>query len=207
LQNELIFTSAALIALPGVILFVFATTSVLIVIGATIMALGAILGLVSYFTSRANIFGWIALILCLLTLTLGSGFIPVSLSFGLGLYTALGRLFAMSIVFLELGIATSSISGAYRKYSKDLDKAGYDAAESKQELGKFSKHMVLAASSVALLSFVIFFALEIMPQVQIDTISGLIIAIVIYFVIATYILRKPKTESAKADNYSDVIRR
>jgi hypothetical protein len=129
--------------------------------------------------------------LSLITLMLGNGYLPAALGIGLGFTPALVEDFALSIVLIELSIVASSIYGAFKKYSKELAQSGYDSEESNNELSDFSRFMFLAVLGVTVVAGGLFLFFEFVPQIPIDAISGLIIAMIIYFVLATYILRRP----------------
>lgn len=193
MENKLVVAAGLFAALPGVILLLFATDSLLQVIGLVIIALGALLGVSAFFTKRVSTFAWLALILSLFTLMFGNGYLATVFGFGLGFNAPLLELFSISVVFIELSIVTASIYGAYKKYYRELEKAGYDKEESDRELGSFSNFMFIAALGVVVLSGGIFLIFEFVPQIPIDSISGLIIAMIVYFAIATYILRRPST--------------
>ncbi len=194
MQNKLAAAAGLFAALPGVVLL-FLSTSVLQLIGLCIITLGALLGLVSLFSTKASAFGWLALVLSLFTLMLGNGYLPAALGIGLGFTPAVVVDFALSIVLIELSIVSASIQGAYKKYSKELANAGYDSEESNNELGAFSRFMFLAVLGVTVVAGAVFLLFEFVPQIPIDAISGLIIAMIIYFVLATYILRRPSAVS------------
>ncbi len=194
MQNKLAAAAGLFAALPGVVLL-FLSTSVLQLIGLCIITLGALLGLVSLFSTKASAFGWLALVLSLFTLMLGNGYLPAALGIGLGFTPAVVVDFALSIVLIELSIVSASIQGAYKEYSKELANAGYDSEESNNELGAFSRFMFLAVLGVTVVAGAVFLLFEFVPQIPIDAISGLIIAMIIYFVLATYILRRPSAVS------------
>jgi hypothetical protein len=191
LRNQLIVASGVFAALPGLYLILGAGSSILQLIGLAIVSLGGLLGLFSFFTSRASVFAWFALILSLFTLIVGNGYLSTVINVGLGFNEAVAEDFALSVVLIELAIVASSIFGTYHKYSKELEKAGYNSEEYKSELGSFGKFMIFGAFAVALVSCGLFFLLEFVPQIQIDTISGLIIAMIVYFVVASYVLKRP----------------
>jgi hypothetical protein len=194
MNNSLLIFSSLFTAAPGIILFLFGQSGFLQAVGVAIIILGALAGLVSLGSSRTSIFSWIALIFSLSILVLGNGYSPSLTGISFGFTLPLAELFALSIMLIEASIAISAVFGTYRKYSIELKKTGYEKAEFENELGAFGRFIFLVVLGTAALSIFIFFGLSIIPQIPIDSLSGLVIAIIIYFVVARYILRRPPSK-------------
>ena|SRR5487761_959273 len=196
MKNELLVVSFLLCASPGLAMFLFGPSSLVQALGIVIIVLAALMmpfGLLA----RGGIakFAWAILGLVLFVLILASGYIPLAAGFSLEINLSLVQIVSLSVVLVEIGIVFSMMFGNYKVYSTELKKAGYDEAEFHSELRSFDRFLILLGIAAAGISFGIYFLFSILPAIGIDALTGLVIAAVIYFVIARYVLSQRRAST------------
>jgi hypothetical protein len=189
MKNELLIGSFLLCASPGLAMFLLGTTSFIQFLGIVIILLAALMMPFGLFV-RGGIskLAWAIFGLVLFVLILASGYIPVAGGFSIGFNLGLDEIVSLTVLLVETGIVFSMMFGNYKVYSTDLKKAGYDEEEFHSELRSFDRFLILLVLAALGISFGIYFLFSILPTVGIDTLTGLVMAAVIYFVIARYIL-------------------
>lgn len=95
---------------------------------------------------------------------------------------------AVSVLLVEISLVSAMVSSVYGKYVKQWAKAGYDVEEMSSEWNKLGNFSILVVLAVAAFSGVAYFLLNGLPSISIDSITGLIIAVVVCFVIARFLL-------------------
>jgi len=152
---------------------------------------------ISFATSHIGRLSWFIFFLVLIIMCISFGYITLALSLGpfLGLGSFASDLLALSVLALEMSIIASNLYGAYRKYSFELKQAGYEEEEFEPELSRFTRTVLILAGGIALVSAGIYFAFSLLPQLQLDSLSVLVISALVYFAIARYVLRRKQPEA------------
>lgn len=193
MRNQLLIAAVLLCASPGIAMYLAGQTSLIQAFGLVTMIIPVLMIPFGILTKGGiSKLAWLNLCIVLLVLTLASGYIPLASGFSLGLSQDLVIIVSLCVVLVEIGIVVSMMFGNYKVYSLDLRKAGYDEKEFEFELRSFNKFIVLLILASIGASIGVYFFLVALPSVGIDTLSALVIAGIIYFVIARYILSQRK---------------
>ncbi len=196
MQNRLLFGSAILCASPGLALLLLGQSSLAQVLGVIIILFAALMIPYGFFTKGGVAkFAWLNLSLTLFVLIFARGYIPLAGGFSLGFSGDLVTLTGFCVLLVEMGIVLSMLYGNYKGYVTELKKAGYDEEEFRAELRSFDKFLMVLVLASTGISVAIYFLFSIFPSVGIDALTGLVIAGVIYFIIARYILAQRRIAS------------
>jgi hypothetical protein len=202
MKNELLVASFVLSASPGLAMLLFGTSNLVQFFGIAIIAFSVLMMPFGLFTRGGGItkFAWIILGLVLFTLMLAMGYIPLAGGFSIGLNSSLVELVSLCVVLVEMAIVFSTMFGNYKAYESELKKAGYDKEEFYLELGSFDRFLILLTLGSAGIASVIYSLFSLTPSIGIDTLTGLVIVAIIYFIIARYVLSQRKVTTTKAVN-------
>jgi len=136
----------------------------------------------------------------LLVMLFAAGYLSLVLPFTLGLSTGALVDLSISVLLAELGIVTSTLFATYKRYSLVMKNVGYEALEFEEALSAFTRTTFLIAAGIAGLSIPTFLVFEILPQLQLDSISALVIVGAVYFAITRYALHRRRSNPVSHPN-------
>jgi hypothetical protein len=190
-KTQIILLSVLISLASGIVIYASGPTLVSETVGIVIVFFSCLMGILSSTPTASGVskIAWLIFSFLLLVACLAFGYVALVLKFPLGSYPLNSDALGLSVLLVELSIITSTLFVTYRKFEFDFKKAGYEVDEIQSELSSFSRMFVFVALGSVTLSLLIYLFLQIVPQLQIDSLSVLIIATIVYFAIARYVLR------------------
>jgi hypothetical protein len=193
MKEQLLVVSFLLCASPGIAMFLFGSSNTIQILGIMVVVLAALMVPHGLFTRKGvTTFVLIIMGVVLFLLVLASGYVPIASGLSIGFSSSLIEIVSFSVLLSEIGIVFSALFGNYKAYTNELKKAGYDEEEFRSEFRSFDRLLVLFTLGSAAISIVIYFIFSLVPAGGLDTLTGLVIVAIIYFVIARYILSQRK---------------
>jgi hypothetical protein len=164
-------------------------------IGVFIVILATLIGLFSLTSANVSYVAWFIFAIFLFVACFAFGYLAYALRFPFG--NALNPdALGISVLLTELAIVSSTLYFTHKKFEADFKKAGYLKEEYERELDGFTRIALYLSLGAGALALGAYYFLQLLPELQIDSISVLVIATVVYFAIARYVLRSGKKASA-----------
>ena len=191
--SSLLLITALLASSPGVVLL-FAGTGTAQILALLIFFLDGVIVILGILGFPVQKIVWLILGIVLFTFLFSSGYISLFANL-VPLTRTESTELAASVLLVEMSLVSAMVASTYRKYMKDWSKSGFDPEEMNSEwsrLGNFSVALMLVTAGFAAGAYLL---LEALPSVSIDSITGLVIAVVICFLIGGFLInQKEETE-------------
>ncbi|MCL4519902.1 MAG: hypothetical protein M1587_11985 [Thaumarchaeota archaeon] len=193
MKNQFLAGSALLSASPGVALLVLGHGGLVELISIVMISIAAMMipaGLLT--SSGVTKLAWLEIALILSVLVMSTGYVSITFGYPLVLSSNLVMILALLCPLSEVGIVLSSMFGNYRNYSVELSNSGYEKREFDEELRSFDKFMLTLVLCSGAAAFGSYLVLAYAPRIAIDSLTALVIGVVVYLVIARFLIYQGK---------------
>ena len=195
MRTQLLILSAVLASAPGISLYLTSSNGVIGEVGLVLVVVALLILPTSLFSPWIGRLVWVVFGASLLVMVFGAGYLALVLPLTLGLSPGALVDLSISVLLAELGIVSSTLFATYKRYSLVMKNVGYEALEFEEALSAFTRTTFLIAAGIAGLSIPTFLVFEILPQLQLDSISALVIVGAVYFAITRYALHRRKSNT------------
>ena len=195
MRTQLLILSAVLASAPGISLYLTSSNGVIGEVGLVLVVVAFLILPVSFFSPWIGRLVWVVFGASLLVMLFAAGYLALVLPLTLGLSPGALVDLSISVLLAELGIVSSTLFATYKRYSLVMKNVGYEALEFEEALSAFTRTTFLIAAGIAGLSIPTFLVFEILPQLQLDSISALVIVGAVYFAITRYALHRRKSST------------
>jgi hypothetical protein len=196
MKLELIASAIVLGALPGLILLQ-SSSGLATAFGTAIIGFALLMLFLSFTKSNISKIPWIIFAVSAIVLVFSTGYLARTISLSLGIEVGILDELSTSVLSVELSVIAARLFSTHKKYEFEFEKAGYDLEESTSELSRFSKLVLYISFGIAALSVGVFFLFAILPEIQIDIFTALILVTIIYFALARITLRARKKSDSE----------
>lgn len=195
MSRSLALLTAASAGAPGIVLYLWGETGLTQYIGLVILAFGLAAGAVSASARGARGMVWAPFVLGSAVLILSQGYVTYIVALPLAFALNHGVVvFVFALMLSELAIFWGKAQKTEIEISKRLEAAGYDSEELSLEVGRFISS-VSSYALVALLGTVgLYLLLTILPAIPLDSITGLLLAAILYVIVVRYFVRHRRLE-------------
>lgn len=180
--------TALLASSPGIVLL-FADTEASQILALLIFLLvGAIvtLGVLGKPSQKAV---WMILGIALFVFVFSSGYVSLFVDLAPLNSIEITEL-AGSILLVEVSLVSAMVSSSYGKYMKEWSKSGFDLDEMSSEFSRLGNFSIMLILAIAAFSGGAYILINTLPSVSIDPITGLVVAVVVCFLIAGFVLNQ-----------------
>jgi hypothetical protein len=184
----LLLITVVLASSPGVVLL-FAdtgTSQILALLIFLLIGIIVILGILGFSVQKIV---WFIIGIVLFVLLFSSGYISLFADLVPLTPTEVSEL-AISLLLVEVSLVSAMISSSFGKHVKEWSKSGFDLEEVNSEFSRLGNFSLILMVTIAAFSLVAYFFLDALPSISIDSITGLVVAVVVCFLVAVFLLNQ-----------------